>query len=49
MCIRDSAYTSPYFSPGCYEGGAGYAMQFFVDRITHQGARIIYNLSLIHI
>ena len=40
--VKD-AYTSPYFSPGCYEGGAGYAMQFFVDRITHQGARIIYN------
>lgn len=36
------AYTSPYFSPGCYEGGAGYAMQFFVDRVTYQGARIIY-------
>jgi len=37
-----SAYTSPYFSPGCYSGGAGYAMEYFVDRVTYQGARIIY-------
>ena len=35
-------YNHAYFAPGCYSGGSGYAMQFLVDRITYQGARIIY-------
>ena len=42
----EPAYTSPYFSPGCYSGGCGYAMEFFVDRITRQGGRIIYNTEV---
>ncbi len=42
----EPAYTSPYFSPGCYSGGCGYAMEFFVDRITAQGAKIIYNTEV---
>ena len=42
----EPAYTSPYFSPGCYSGGCGYAMEFFVDRITRQGAKIIYNTEV---
>lgn len=37
-----SAYNHAYFAPGCYSGGSGYAMKFLVDRITYQGARIIY-------
>ena len=37
---------SPYFAPGCYSGGCGYAMEFFVDRITAQGGRIIYNTEV---
>ena len=35
-------YAYPYFAPGCYEGGAGYAMEFLVKRIESQGAKIIY-------
>ena len=35
--------SSPAFAPGIYSGGCGYAMQFFVERITRMGARIIYN------
>ncbi|MDE6107708.1 MAG: FAD-dependent oxidoreductase, partial [Oscillospiraceae bacterium] len=42
----EPAYTSPYFSPGCYSGGCGYAMEFFVDRIAAQGGRIIYNTEV---
>ena len=37
---------SPYFAPGCYSGGCGYVMEFFVDRITAQGAKIIYNTEV---
>lgn len=37
---------SPYFAPGCYSGGCGYAMEFFVDRVTAQGGRIIYNTEV---
>ena len=37
---------SPYFAPGCYSGGCGYVMEFFVDRITAQGGRIIYNTEV---
>ena len=39
--------SSPSFAPGIYAGGCGYAMQFFVDRITRQGARIIYNTPVV--
>ena len=34
--------TSPAFAPGIYSGGCGYAMQFFVDRITRNGVKIFY-------
>ncbi len=37
---------SPYFAPGCYSGGCGYVMEFFVDRVTAQGGRIIYNTEV---
>jgi len=37
-----SAYKQAYFAPGCYMGGAGYAMRFLEDRITYMGGRIIY-------
>ena len=39
--------TSPAFAPGIYAGGCGYAMQFFVERITRMGARIIYNTPVV--
>ena len=42
----EPAYTSPYFSPGCYSGGCGYAMEFFVDRITAQGGKIVYGTTV---
>ena len=35
-------YNKAHFAPGVYSGGSGYAMKFLVDRITYQGARIIY-------
>ncbi len=37
-----SAYAYPYFAPGCYQGGTGFAMEFFVKRIEAKGGRIIY-------
>lgn len=42
-----SGYNYPYFAPGCYEGGAGYAMEFLVDRITYQGAKIVYDTPVV--
>ena len=39
--------TSPAFAPGIYAGGCGYAMQFFVERITRMGARIIYETPVV--
>lgn len=38
-----SGYSYPFFSPGCYEGGSGTAMEFLVKRIEEKGARIIYD------
>lgn len=35
-------YNYAFFAPGCYSGGAGYAVQWLEDRITYQGGRIIY-------
>ncbi len=37
-----SGYSYPYFAPGCYQGGTGYAMEFLVKRIEAKGGRIIY-------
>ena len=34
--------TGPAFAPGIYSGGCGYAMEFFVDRITMKGVKIFY-------
>lgn len=36
-------YSYPFFSPGCYEGGVGHAMEFLVKRIEGKGGRIIYD------
>ena len=36
-----TGYT-PYLAPGCYEGGAGYAMMFLEQRIQGLGGKIIY-------
>lgn len=38
-----SGYSYPFFSPGCYEGGSGTAMEFLVKRIEGKGGRIIYD------
>lgn len=37
-----SAYAYPYFAPGCYQGGTGFAMEFLEKRIQAKGGRIIY-------
>lgn len=37
-----SGFSYPFFSPGCYEGGSGFAMEFLVKRIEEKGGRIIY-------
>lgn len=37
-----SGYSYPYFSPGCYQGGTGFAMEYLVKRIEAMGGRIIY-------
>lgn len=37
-----TGYGHPYFAPGCYQGGSGYAMEFLVKRIEAMGGRIIY-------
>ena len=37
-----SGYSYPFFAPGCYQGGSGYAMEFLVKRIEAMGGRIIY-------
>lgn len=37
-----TGYT-PYLAPGCYEGGAGYAMMFLEQRIKGQGGTILYD------
>lgn len=34
---------TPYLAPGCYRGGAGYAMMYLADRIEALGGRIIYS------
>ncbi|MBL8966037.1 MAG: FAD-dependent oxidoreductase [Spirochaetaceae bacterium] len=33
---------TPYLAPGCYQGGAGYALMFLADRINTLGTRIVY-------
>ena len=38
----NAGYT-PYLAPGCYEGGAGYAMMFLEQRIKGLGGQIIYS------
>ena len=43
----NAAYgATPYMAPGCYEGGCGYAMQFFVDRIGALGGQIVYGTTV---
>lgn len=40
-----TGYT-PYLAPGCYEGGAGYAMMFLEQRIQGLGGKIIYSTEV---
>ena len=41
--------TSPAFAPGIYSGGCGYAMEFFVERITMNGVKIYYETPVVDI
>ena len=39
--------STPYLAPGCYEGGAGYAMMFLANRIAmYEKGKIIYSTSV---
>ena len=38
---------TPYLAPGCYEGGAGYAMMFLADRVcAYEKGKILYSTSV---
>ncbi len=38
---------TPYMAPGCYEGGAGYAMMFLAQRVEkYTNGKIIYSTSV---
>ena len=38
---------TPYMAPGCYEGGAGYAMMFLAQRVAkYPNGKIIYSTSV---
>ncbi|MBR5289437.1 MAG: FAD-dependent oxidoreductase [Erysipelotrichaceae bacterium] len=40
-------YATPYMAPGCYEGGAGYAMMFLAQRVEkYANGKIIYSTSV---
>lgn len=41
--------TGPAFAPGIYSGGCGYAMEFFVERITRNGVKIFYETPVVDI
>ena len=41
--------TAPAFAPGIYSGGCGYAMEFFVERITRNGVQIFYETPVVDI
>lgn len=47
--VKKAYGTEPYLAPGCYEGGCGYAMQFFVDRIGALGGTISYSSTVTEI
>ena len=39
--------STPYLAPGCYEGGAGYAMMFLANRVSmYEKGKIIYSTSV---
>lgn len=39
--------STPYLAPGCYEGGAGYAMMFLAQRIEkYEKGKIIYSTTV---
>ena len=40
-------YATPYMAPGCYEGGAGYAMMFLAQRVDkYPNGKVIYSTSV---
>lgn len=42
-----TGYTTPYLAPGCYQGGAGYAMMFLAQRVEkYENGKIIYSTSV---
>lgn len=46
-CATAYGAATPYLSPGCYEGGAGYAMMFLANRVSsYEKGKIIYSTSV---
>lgn len=40
-------FATPYMAPGCYEGGAGYAMMFLAQRVEkYPNGKIIYSTTV---
>lgn len=37
----------PYFAPGCYQGGAGYAAMYLADHIAARGQTIVYETPVV--
>lgn len=42
LSMNDKIGSTPYMSPGAYQGGVGYALQYLVDKFEKDGGRIIY-------
>lgn len=46
-CATQYGAATPYLAPGCYEGGAGYAMMFLANRVNaYEKGKIIYSTSV---
>lgn len=46
-CATQYGASTPYLAPGCYEGGAGYAMMFLANRVNaYEKGKIIYSTSV---
>ncbi len=42
-----TGFSTPYLAPGCYQGGAGYAMMFLANRVSsYENGKIIYSTSV---
>ena len=34
---------TPYLAPGCYQGGAGYALMFLAQRLEQRETKVVYS------